>query len=161
MNNKRLTSKFSELSLIHKQVKNKCILDGELICLKNGVPDFYELQRRTIMTDHLKIQLSQSKHPATFVAYDILYNKNHEITSLPLIERKKILDEIIKENDYIAISRYIMENGVELFQAAVNRKLEGVVAKQKDSHYYFGKRTKDWVKFKQIADDDYIICGIV
>lgn len=37
--------------------------------------------------------------------------------------------------------------------------LEGVVAKKKDSKYRFDKRTKDWIKFKNMSDDDFIICG--
>ena len=157
----KLLSKFPELSCIQKQAKERCILDGELIVFKNGVPDFYELQRRTIMTNKFKIQLAVSKSPATFVAYDILYYKNQEITSLPLLERKEILNSIIIENKLIAISRYIAYNGIELFNATVDQKLEGVVAKKKDSIYYYGKRTKDWVKFKRIDDDDFIICGLV
>ena len=41
------------------------------------------------------------------------------------------------------------------------RNLEGVVAKKKDSRYYFDKRTKDWIKFKFLQDMDFVVCGYI
>ena len=43
-----------------------------------------------------------------------------------------------------------------LYQAAEERELEGVVAKRKGSLYYPGIRTKDWVKFKRMADEEFM-----
>ena len=63
------------------------------------------------------------------------------------------------ENKNIAISRFIEEKGIELFNIADQQKLEGVVAKRKDSKYYFDKRTKDYVKFKRMAAEDFVVCG--
>jgi len=39
--------------------------------------------------------------------------------------------------------------------------LEGIVAKRKDSKYYLGKRTKDWIKIKNLQDDDFVVCGYI
>ena len=55
------------------------MLDGELVVLRDGVPDFFELQRRTLLTDRFKIELTAAKHPASFVAYDCLYKGSHSI----------------------------------------------------------------------------------
>lgn len=157
--NLRLISKFPELKTINERVKDKCILDGELIVLKNSVPDFYEVQRRVMLTDSFKIQLQYSKYPASFVAYDILYYKGKDITELPLMERKQILSNVVNENNHIAVSRYVDEKGIELYQMADQQLLEGVVAKRKESKYYFDKRSKDWIKFKRMSEEDFIICG--
>ncbi|BCN30888.1 non-homologous end-joining DNA ligase [Anaeromicropila herbilytica] len=157
--NMNLTPKFPELSSIHTSVKGKCILDGELIVLKNGVPDFYELQRRVMLSDTFKIQLGYTKHPASYVAYDLIYLNGEDMTGYPLLERKQLLQNIIVENDTLAISRYIETRGIELYQVAEQQKLEGVVAKRKDSKYYFDKRSKDWLKFKRLVDEDFVICG--
>jgi DNA ligase D-like protein (predicted ligase) len=159
--NMNLTPKFPELQTIHQSVKTKCILDGELLVLKNGVPDFYELQRRVMMSDFFKIQLAYSKYPASYVAYDLIYYNDIEVIDLPLIERKHILQDIIMENSHLAVSRYIENNGVELYHLAEQQKLEGVVAKKKDSKYYFDKRSKDWLKFKRLVDEDFVVCGYV
>ncbi len=157
----KLLIKFPELKDIHLQVKSKCILDGELVILSNNVPDFYELQRRTLMSDKFKIELSANKLPANYVAYDILYKEGKELNYLPLFERKKILDSIVKENKKISVSRYVIEYGIELFDLTNKQELEGVVAKKLESKYYFDKRTNDWVKFKRMADEDFVACGVV
>lgn len=164
LRNKRdmiLTSKFPELSEIYENVKGKAILDGELIVLKNGVPDFYELQRRVMLTDSFKIQLAAKKLPASYVAYDIIYHDGKEVTELPLLERKQLLDSIIEESKRIAISRYIREFGIELYNLTREQELEGVVAKEINSKYFFDKRSKDWLKIKRMADEDFVICGYI
>lgn len=159
--NDRLLSKVPELANIHSFVKDRCILDGELVILKNGVPDFYELQKRALTTNQFKIKLSSHSFPACFVAYDILYLKDTQLTDLPLLERKALLSDTVKEDPKLAVSRYIPEKGIELFEVAKNQELEGVVAKKKNSKYYFDKRTKDWIKFKYLADQDFVVCGYI
>ena len=159
--NDRLLPKVPELSNIHKAARERCILDGELVILKNGVPDFFELQKRSLTTNPFKLQVSADSFPASFVAYDILYRKDHSLIELPLLERKKILSEVIEENKDLAISRYLPEKGLELFAAATSQSLEGVIAKKNNSKYYFDKRTKEWIKFKYLADQDFVVCGYI
>jgi bifunctional non-homologous end joining protein LigD/DNA ligase-1 len=159
--NIKLKVKVPELSDIHKQVKCRCILDGELIVVREGKPDFFELQRRSMMTNTFKIKLASSKLPASFTAFDILYYENRDVKDLPLIERKKLLEKTIKENERIAISRYIEKRGIEFYNLAKQNQLEGIVAKKKDSKYYVDKRTKDWIKIKNLQDDDFVVCGYI
>lgn len=158
---KKLLPCVPELSKINKQAKQKCILDGELFILKNGAVDFYEIQRRALMTNPFKIELASLRYPACYVAYDILYVSDKITIELPLMERKKILQETIIENNFISLSRHIEENGIALFEAAKAQNLEGIVAKKKDSKYYFDKRTKNWIKCKIMATDDCVICGYI
>lgn len=66
-----------------------------------------------------------------------------------------------KESKYFAVSHYIEENGTGFFQLTKEYRLEGIVAKRKDSRYYFDKRTKDWIKIKNMADEDLVICGYI
>ncbi len=157
----KLLPRFPELNEIHKHCKEKCILDGELVVLKNGVPDFYEIQKRTLMTDLFKIQLASSMLPASFVAYDILYYKDKSVMDLPLMERKKLITEIVKETEKISVSRYIETEGKMLFDLAKQQNLEGIVGKKKNSLYWCGKRTKDWIKCKLMSTDDCIVCGYI
>lgn len=37
--------------------------------------------------------------------------------------------------------------------------MEGIVAKRRNSLYWFGKKTKDWIKCKVMQSTDCIICG--
>lgn len=157
----KLLPRFPELVDIYKYCQKKCILDGELNILINGKPDFYEVQKRTLLSDPFKIQLAYTKHPANFVAYDVLYYKDKLITDLPLIERKQILDNIVLENQLISVSRYVETSGKMLFELTKQQNLEGVVGKKKDSLYWFGKRTKDWNKIKVMADYEAIAIAYI
>jgi len=159
--NKLMAPIFPELQNLHEQVKVKCILDHELLVLKSGMPDFYEVQKRATMTNPFKIKLSSERYPASIIAYDILYYKDKDITMLPLIERKKYLQDVVIENEMISVSRYVEDNGVLLFNLVKDKGLEGVVAKKKSSLYWQGKRSKDWIKFKVLDSDDCVICGYI
>uniref|UniRef100_UPI00405624F9 ATP-dependent DNA ligase n=1 Tax=Acetatifactor sp. TaxID=1872090 RepID=UPI00405624F9 len=154
-----LLPRFIELKDIYKQVTDRCILDGELVVMVNGVPDFYELQKRTMLTSKTRIGLEAARLPASFVAYDCLQAGDKVLLDVPLMERKQILEKLVQENERMAISRYIPEKGVQLFQLTIEKELEGVVAKKASSLYYQGKHTKDWIKFKRMADKDFLICG--
>jgi len=132
---------------LQKAVKTNAVLDGELVVLTNGVPDFYAYQSRSLLKDDFKISIAVKTMPVSFVDFDILYLNGKNLCNLPLIERKKILANIIKENDYLSISRYIETNGLDLFEVAVNNNLEGVIAKRIDSKYRPGKRVHSWLKF--------------
>lgn len=152
---------FPELANLHKQVKEKCILDHELLVIKNGIPDFYEVQNRALRTNSFKIKLAADRYPASIIAYDILYYKDKDITMLPLMERKKYLTDVVIENQLISVSRYVENDGVKLFELVKEKNLEGIIAKRKDSLYWQGKRTRDWVKCKIMSSDDCVICGYI
>ncbi|MDF2557894.1 MAG: dependent ligase [Bacillales bacterium] len=159
--NDRLNHTYPELKNLHKQVKKRCILDGELLVLKEGKPNFQEVQRRSLMTNSYKIELASKKSPVLFTAYDILYLENKQITDLNLIERKKLLTKTVRENESISIARYIEIHGIDLYNLTVQHDLEGIVAKLKNSKYYFDKRSKDWIKIKFLKDEDFVICGYI
>lgn len=160
--NIKMLPKVPELGEINHQVIKRCILDGELMVLKNGKPDFFEIQRRSLTTNLFKIELSSKQYPATFIAFDILYYDDKDISNLPLMNRKKYLQKVLKsESDRLAISRYIEKNGSTFYSLAEHQELEGVVAKRKDSIYIQGKRTKDWIKIKYMKDEDFVICGYI
>ena len=113
------------------------------------------------MSDRFKIELGAAKLPASFIAYDCLQVGDRILLDVPLMERKGILADLIAEDGRFAVSRFIPEKGINLFQMTVQQELEGVVAKRKNSLYHMGKRTRDWIKFKWMADEDFVICGYV
>ncbi len=156
---KDLTEIYPELSEVNKCVKKKVILDGELVILTDGKPDFYALQKRSLMGDKFKRSLAARKKPVQFVAYDILYSDSKVLTDRPLMERKEILSKEIAEKNNLSISRYIEKDGIAFFDLAKQEELEGIVAKKKDGKYHIGKRTDDWIKIKVMQDEDLIILG--
>lgn len=159
--NIKMLPKVPELSEIHKQIKKTCILDGELIIIKEGVPDFFEIQRRSLMSNKFKIELASKRYPATFTAFDILYYDGKQVTDKTLMERKKLLEKAFKENERLALSRYIEKEGTAFFELAKKQNLEGIVAKKKDSLYKMDTRTKEWMKIKFLKDEDFVVCGYI
>ena len=159
--NIRMLPRFPELKEISKNVGGRCILDGEIVVLTNGVPDFYRLQKRTLLTDKFKIEMEALRYPASFVAFDCIYIEGKELIWTPLMDRKEQLSRLVNEDSRIAVSRYVEGSGTALYIAAEASKLEGVVAKRKDSFYLMGKRTKDWIKFKRMADEDFVVAGYI
>ncbi|MEZ4357384.1 MAG: RNA ligase family protein [Eubacteriales bacterium] len=157
----KLLIKVPELGNINRQIKKRCILDGELIVTIDGKPNFYEIVRRLITSNKLRIELLSGKYPASYVVYDILYIGDKDITGRSLLERKDILNKNLIENEKIALSRFLPEKGIEFFDLANQNGLEGIVAKKADSIYYPGTRTKEWIKIKNLLDDDFIICGYI
>lgn len=158
--NVRMLPKVPELAEIHRQAKKRCILDGELLCLVDGKPSFEMIQRRSLMSNRYRIELEVNKHPATFIAFDCLYYDERDITLLPLTERKEHLQKAVTESERLAVSRvFDAGQALALFQLAREQGLEGIVAKRKDSLYFQGKRTKTWLKMKNLMDDDYVVCG--
>ncbi len=156
---KDVTEIYPELIDICKCVKKRVILDGELVVLTDGKPDFYALQRRSLMTDKFRISLAAKKNPVQFAAYDVLYYDGKDLTDKPLIERKAILQEKVKEANGLSISRYIEESGIAFFELAKEQDLEGIVAKRKDGLYHMGKRTSEWIKIKVMQDEDLLVLG--
>ena len=157
---KDVTAFYPELAGMNKCVKRRVILDGELVVLnKDGKPDFYDLQRRSLMADSFKISLAAKSNPVQFVAYDIIYHNGKDLTEKPLMERKKILSQAVREGNNLTISRYIERNGIAFFELAKAQELEGIVAKRKDGLYHIGKRTRDWLKIKVMQDEDLLILG--
>ena len=162
LQNKRaliLNARYPELTQLHRAAKEKCILDGELAILVDGKPAFSEVQRRSQMTNPFKIELAMRKHPACFTAFDLLYFRDRPVMDQPLLERKALLEKAVSENGTLAVSRYVEGTGIALYNLAAARDLEGIVAKRKGSLYYPGKRTKDWIKIKNLKDEDFVICG--
>ena len=158
--NKDVTAIYPELAEMNKCVKKRVILDGELVVLdKDGKPDFYALQRRSLMADSFKIGLSARNAPVQFVAYDIIYFDGQDLTDKQLTERKAILSKAVKEGYNLSVSRYIEEMGTAFFEIAKAQELEGIVAKRKGGLYHIGKRTRDWLKIKVMQDEDLLVLG--
>jgi bifunctional non-homologous end joining protein LigD len=140
--------------------KKNVILDGEIVVLdKEGHPDFQNHQKRMNVDSTKDIQVLSEQIPATYYLFDVLYLDGQDIQSLPLVDRRKILSDIITPDDRIRISDYIEQSGIEVFKKVKNMNLEGIVAKKKSSIYMQDTRSADWLKIKNIKTQDCIVIG--
>src|SRR2546425_3447110 len=140
--------------------RKDAILDGEIVVMKGALPSFEKLQERERVSGKINIEYLAKTLPATYIVFDILYVEDREVMSLPQMERKALLPEIVEVDDRVVLSDYIERRGVDYYNAVIARGLEGIIAKHKQARYYVGKRSKDWIKIKKKTTLDCIICGI-
>ena len=100
----------------------------------------------------------QQKNPVTYYLFDLLYCDGFDLRNSPLEKRKELLQKLLRPSDKIRYSDHVVEKGTELFEIAKERRLEGIIAKRRDSPY-IGKRTSSWLKFKIVHDLDVVIGG--
>ncbi len=154
-----MTYRYPELGAIPGNVTTPCVLDGEIVVLKEGIPSFQDLQKREHVNNLFKINVLSKQIPAVYIVFDVLSVDRKKVTKIPLIERKKMLDNIISESACIMVCPYIEGKGEKYFDAAVKAGFEGVMAKRKDSLYYPGKRSHAWLKIKKTKTADCVIGG--
>jgi bifunctional non-homologous end joining protein LigD len=129
------------------------ILDGEATVLgSSGVADFQALRRELSKRDASRL---------TFHAFDLLYLDGQDLRGRPLLERKEALKRILKgaPKTLVYVDHFEAE-GESVFEHACRMKLEGIVAKRRDSKYRSG-RQDNWVKLKCVLSDTFPIVAFV
>jgi bifunctional non-homologous end joining protein LigD len=157
-NEKELKQNFPELQELNNLARN-IVVDGEIIVMREGKPDFQSLLERGKAVSTVEIQKQESRSPVVYIVFDILEKDGKQLTKLPLMERKAILKDSLKESSNVLLCDFIEEKGETYFQLALEKGLEGVVAKRKDSEYEEGLRTGSWLKIKKLKTCDCVIFG--
>jgi len=135
--------------------------DGELIIMKKGVPDFEAMLRRSRTSRQRDIERQVRVEPATYVVFDILEKDNQSLVDLPLLNRKEVLKQSVKEGSYCCLADYIDGKGEDYFRLIASHGLEGIMAKKKDSVFEEGERSDCWLKIKNLRSVDCVIFGYV
>jgi ATP-dependent DNA ligase len=125
---------------LHPGWGNNCLLKGSAKFRVTG-------RERSAGRWHSDRLLSKAL-PAVYIVFDILYKDQESLIDLPLIERKSILKQELRESDFITIVGYLEEDGEAYFKAVLEKGLEGVMAKRAASTYQPGVRSHDWIKIK-------------
>lgn len=162
LQNRRLlniTARYPELELSEQLKAKEAVLDGEIVVLEKGKPDFRALQTREHTDKELRIELLSKRMPATFMGFDLLYLDGRHLVSRSLMERREKLNEIVVEGANFLLVEYAEKYGKRYFEEIVKRGLEGAMAKRKSSTYQIGKRSWDWLKLKNIKTMDCVILG--
>jgi bifunctional non-homologous end joining protein LigD len=126
------------------------VYDGEIVVLdEKGRSRFQLLQNYT----------QGAPGELVYFVFDLLYLEGRDLRSLPLVARKEKLQKFLPQHPRLQYVSHIEEAGREFFAAAVEHRLEGIIAKQKNSRYREGKRGKEWIKIKVALRQEAIICG--
>jgi bifunctional non-homologous end joining protein LigD len=149
-NGNDLTARFPNVAKeIPKAVKTPdCVLDGEVCALDEaGRSSFSAMQQRKAETS------------IVYYVFDVLEIEGNPVVDLPLVERRKLLEQLLdRRNKTVRLSE-TFDDGEALLQAAKQQQLEGIVAKRLDSRYLPGKRTRDWIKIKTHSEQEFVVAG--
>ena len=139
--------------------ETQVVLDGEIVVVaKNGL-DFGALQQRIHPADSRVRMLSEAT-PSWFIAFDILAEGSTDLRKLPLGERRKRLERLLKGvKQPIFLTPYTREHKTaeSWFERFEGAGLDGVIAKSWTGAYVPGKRL--WVKIKHQRTADCVVIG--
>lgn len=126
------------------------VVDGELVALDHdGRTDFSLM---SAAPDDPSI-------PLNYYVFDVLNLDGADVTALPLIERKRRLQDLMAEApDALIYTDHIEGDGAAVITAACRMDLEGIISKQADAPYRSG-RSRNWIKSKCVGSDEFLICG--
>ena len=157
-NGKELKYNFPELEEL-KQQAHEVVLDGEIVILNEGKVSFQAMLERGKTVSPAEIEFRTKQSPAVYVVFDILEKEGKPLIDLPLTKRKEILKATVKESGHVLLADFVEEKGEEYYKAALEKDLEGVMAKKKTSPYTPGVRSSNWLKIKKLRSCDCVVFG--
>ncbi len=144
----------------------KAIVDGELVAIdpetKKPMPFQEVLKRRR----KYGIEKTAKQIPVELHLFDVLLVDDRAMLERPYVERRKILEKIIEENEKV----FIVEQKVlsreeeirEFSDYAIKIGHEGLLAKELNSPYRAGRREFLWLKIKPVLETlDLVVVGVL
>jgi ATP-dependent DNA ligase len=144
-----ITVWFPELApMVGQLAVANAVLDGEIVALEEGGdPDMTLLRGRLAKAGgHGRapgVPTAQEKR-CVYQAYDLLHLNGRPLLEQPLRQRKQALKEAIRSEGPAVFCDYVEREGSAFYQVVAQRRLAGVVAKDKGSLYHPGRRTSAW-----------------
>jgi DNA ligase D-like protein (predicted ligase) len=157
------TLHYPELSRLSDLVSGEAILDGEIVALKEGKPSFPLVLERDLVHiersgSNVKIRRLISQVPVVYMVFDIIYYNGRDLTGIPLKKRQDILKETLSQDDVVHTVESFYD-GLSLYEAISQRKMEGILAKEQTSLYQLGKKHPAWIKIKYRVKQLVVIGG--
>ena len=144
-----VTMKYAVLLPALQKIEGSCVIDGELCALDaNGRSRFQLLQNAL-----------NKKASLLYVVFDALFVAGEDVRKKPLLERKQILKGLLPRDSLLRYSEHVAEFGRREFAKAQRAHEEGVIAKRASGRYHSGKRTREWLKFKAVYEQEVVIVG--
>ncbi len=147
------------------------VVDGEMVALDpDGNPSFSLLQDRTGLrginggADGRRSETRPSpderrRIPLVYQAFDLLHLDGRSLLEVPLEQRKRLLQSVLRGGDNVRYAGHVVEEGEAFVDAARQRGLEGVVAKLRASRYEPGRRSPAWLKIKLRREQELVVGG--
>jgi bifunctional non-homologous end joining protein LigD len=144
-----VTRRYAVLLPALQKIGGSCVIDGEICAL-----DAHGRSRFQLLQNALN-----KKARLLYVVFDALFVGGKDIRAKPLLERKEILKTLLPRDPLLCFSEHVSEYGKREFAKAQRAHEEGVIAKRATGLYYSGKRTREWLKFKAVHEQEVVVVG--
>ena len=129
---------------------NAAYLDGELCGVDDaGLPSFAQTQAATDGERGARL---------VYYAFDLLHINGWDVSALPLIERKKLLEPLLANKPGLQFNGHETGDGELILEHAGKLGFEGVVSKTIDAPYAPGNRGL-WRKANWLNRQEFVIVG--
>lgn len=157
-NENDVTVSFPELADVGVLAGRDVLLDGEVVAMANGIPQFSALADRMHVSSAARAHELSRANPVTLIVFDLLHLDGRDLTGETLSVRRAELESLgIGSAHWQVPPTY--DDGQMLLTATEQQGLEGVVSKKRTSTYHFGRRSKDWLKFPTRPTLSYVVGG--
>ena len=155
----RCERQYPELADLPEHMNAKTAwLDGEICVLDERGRARFELIQPRIGANANNVASLMESAPATLFLFDVLYADGYDLRGVALEERQRLLSGIVTPGHSIRISEAFHSDGEQMFEAARQMGLEGILAKDARSKYEAGRSTR-WLKLKVLNEQEFVIAG--
>lgn len=160
-NGNDITATYPELAEITGLLGDlDAVLDGEIVaCATPGVPSFSRLQRRMNVSHPVEIARLRDEIPVEFFVFDLLELKGVSLLGKRYDDRRRLLAALDLQGQRCRTPDELPGPAATALAHTRALKLEGIVAKRRDSVYRPGKRSRSWLKLKNFRDLEVVVGG--
>jgi bifunctional non-homologous end joining protein LigD len=144
-----VTKRYAVLLPALQKIDGSCVIDGEICALDAHGRSRFQLLQSALY----------KKARLLYVLFDALFVGGKDIREKPLLERKERLRTLLPRDPLLRFSKHVPEYGKREFAKAQRAHEEGLIAKRATGLYYSGKRTREWLKFKAVHEQEVVIVG--
>src|SRR4051812_25988250 len=156
-NDQDMSGTYPEIAeALSAQVDTAAVLDGEIVAFAGRRTSFERLQGRLGITDPDRARASGVA--VFYYVFDLLELDGRDTRGVTQLDRKRLLRAAVGFADPLRYTQHRVGAGEEMFRAACERGDEGVIAKRAAGRYVAG-RSKDWLKFKCVRDQEFVVGG--
>ena len=156
-NRQHVNTTYPELDeALNAQGADNFVVDGEVVAFVGRTTSFSQLQQRlgVRQPDAGLVRLM----PVYYYVFDVMYADGADIRHLPLRDRKAILRKLLTFGGPLRFATHRNRDGEAYFAQACRWGWEGLIAKRADAPYR-GGRGRDWLKFKCLNSQEFVIGG--